>query len=78
MKRSLSKPTSESQPLFQQEVYTPLQQRSQDTQRAILDAALDLFTTQGYEGTSVAQIAKAAGCSVGACYRRFKNKEASA
>lgn len=31
------------------------------TKKAILDKALDLFSVQGYEATSIAQIANAVG-----------------
>ena len=33
------------------------------TKKAILDKALDLFSVQGYEATSIAQIANAVGIS---------------
>ena len=32
-----------------------------NTKQEILDASLDLFSTQGYEATSVSQIAEAVG-----------------
>src|SRR4051812_1586583 len=44
------------------------------TRRAILAAAIDLFTRQGYAATSVAAIAKAAGVSDRAVYLAFENK----
>lgn len=42
----------------------------------LLTAAGELFVAQGYEGTSLQQIVKAAGTSVGNCYFYFPNKEA--
>ena len=34
------------------------------TKKAILDKALDLFSVQGYEATSIAQIANAVGIRI--------------
>ncbi len=44
--------------------------------RAILDAALDLFARHGFEGTSMRDVAEAAGFSVGHLYNLIGNKEA--
>jgi AcrR family transcriptional regulator len=52
------------------------QTRSQKTQAALLDAAETLFAEQGVEHTSVAAIARQAGCSVGAVYHHFRDKKA--
>ena len=41
----------------------------------ILDAALDRFATQGYDATSVQDLAGGAGVSVGTVYRYFPSKE---
>lgn len=41
-----------------------------------LDAAFHLFTEKGYDGTTIADIAKRAGVSAGAVYRRFPDKDA--
>jgi TetR/AcrR family transcriptional regulator, cholesterol catabolism regulator len=43
-------------------------------QAAILDAARDLFSRQGYHKTSMPEIAKAAGASVGLIYYHFAKK----
>ncbi|NMM46971.1 TetR/AcrR family transcriptional regulator [Marinigracilibium pacificum] len=43
--------------------------------KRILFAALELFATQGYDGTSVSQIARAAGISKGLTYVYFDSKE---
>ncbi len=52
--------------------------RSQDLQRLVLDTALTLFTEKGYFNTSVHDIQKQAGVSIGSIYHYFKNKEAIA
>ncbi|MBI5027205.1 MAG: TetR/AcrR family transcriptional regulator [Nitrospirae bacterium] len=41
----------------------------------ILKVALDLFSTKGYAGTKMIEIASRVGMSVGALYLRFKSKE---
>lgn len=47
------------------------------TRERILDAAMELFGRQGYKGTSVVQIERAAGLSPGAggIYHHFRTKE---
>lgn len=45
------------------------------TARAILDAATLLFSEQGYDGTSVAEIAKMAGVASGTVIYQYKSKE---
>ena len=52
------------------------QTRSQKTQEALLDAAEELFSEQGADATSVADVARRAGCSVGAVYHHFRDKKA--
>ena len=42
--------------------------------KAILDAAGAIFAKQGYEETTIAQIASAAGVAVGTVYLYFHNK----
>ncbi len=44
------------------------------TRAAILAAARDLFITQGYNGTSMRQIAQRAGIALGASYNHFGSK----
>jgi len=53
-----------------------MQQRSEETRAHILQAALDLFSKNGYDATSVAQICQAAGVSKGAFYHHFTSKHA--
>jgi AcrR family transcriptional regulator len=45
-----------------------------DKRRAIIEAAQDLFTTVGYENTTMAHVAGKAGVAVGTVYLYFKNK----
>ena len=45
------------------------------TREQILDVALHLFSTQGYDATSVRQISEALGLTKAALYYHFKNKE---
>lgn len=49
---------------------------AQPTRKRILDSALELFAERGYEGTSIAEIERAAGLSPGsgALYRHFASK----
>jgi TetR/AcrR family transcriptional regulator, fatty acid metabolism regulator protein len=49
-------------------------QRMQDRYDAILDAAKGAFADKGFEGTSIADIARTAGISDGLVYRYFRNK----
>lgn len=52
------------------------QSRSRETQARILAAAEQEFAEKGYDGARLADIAEAAGCSVGTVYFRFKDKSA--
>ncbi|MER2027366.1 MAG: TetR/AcrR family transcriptional regulator [Lachnospiraceae bacterium] len=45
------------------------------TKDRILDAALTLFAENGYNGTSVEQIAKAVGIKAPSLYKHYKSKE---
>ena len=46
-----------------------------DTRRRIQEVALELFTEQGYEGTSLREIAERLGVTKAALYYHFKSKE---
>lgn len=48
--------------------------RTEETQRNLLDAALELFIENGYAGTSIADIVERAGSSVGSLYHHFGDK----
>ena len=50
--------------------------KAQQTRQHILDTALRLFQAQGYEKTTMREIAAAADCSLGLAYRYFDSKEA--
>lgn len=54
---------------------TRLERRKARTRAAILDSARKLFMEQGFEATSIAQIAEAADSGVGTLYGYFSNKE---
>jgi AcrR family transcriptional regulator len=49
--------------------------RSEKSRAAILEAALNLFSSQGYRGTSIREIAQSAGVSTGNVYHHFPDKE---
>jgi AcrR family transcriptional regulator len=51
-------------------------EKSERSRAAILDAALRLFSKQGYRGTSIREIAGEAGISTGNVYHHFPDKEA--
>ena len=47
-----------------------------NTKQEILEVSLDLFSVQGFEATSVAQIATAVGIRKASLYSHFENKQA--
>jgi AcrR family transcriptional regulator len=55
-------------------VRTPHQDRSRKTLERLLDTAEALLQERGFDNVSVAEIAQAAGSSVGAFYARFRDK----
>ena len=55
---------------------SPTQDRARETVEAILEAAVDLFSSRGYARTSTNHIARRAGVSVGSLYQYFPNKDA--
>lgn len=60
-----------SSPLINQ----PKQARSRQTVTSILEAAAELFATQGYDHTTTSDIAARAGKPVGSIYTYFKDKQ---
>jgi len=52
----------------------PLQQRSRNTQRAIIEATERLMHSRPFDQLTIADIAEAAGVSVGNFYNRFPDK----
>lgn len=51
------------------------EEKAERSRRQVLNAALELFSHQGYRGTSVREIADAAGVSTGNVYHHFPDKE---
>lgn len=51
------------------------QSRSSDTRNRIVAAAQELFLNKGFDGTSVAEVCRAAGVSNGALFHQFPTKE---
>ncbi len=52
----------------------PARDDARDKRKAIIEAARTLFAKQGYEETTIAEIARAAGVGVGTVYLYFENK----
>lgn len=50
--------------------------RQEDTRQKILDKALELFATQGYNSVSVGEIAQAVGIKAPSLYNHFPGKQA--
>ncbi len=46
-----------------------------DTKQEILKIALELFSTQGYEGVTVADIAEAVGIKAASLYKHYQSKQ---
>jgi len=55
---------------------TPKQSRSRASMQRVYDSALRLFAEKGFDSTTPADIAKAAGVTTGSIYNRFLDKEA--
>jgi AcrR family transcriptional regulator len=53
-----------------------LAQKPEDKRAKLLDAALELFETRGFDGVAVPEIARAAGVATGTLYLYFKDKTA--
>ncbi len=50
--------------------------KQEDTKHKILDKALELFSTQGYDSVSVGEIAQAVGIKAPSLYNHFPSKQA--
>jgi TetR/AcrR family transcriptional repressor of multidrug resistance operon len=48
---------------------------SEEKRRALMEAAVDLFSTQGFQATPTQQISDRAGVSAGTLFRYFRTKE---
>src|SRR5436190_22729254 len=53
----------------------PGRPRSEQAEQAIIEATLDLFAEQGFEGVCVEAVAGRAGVGKATIYRRWPNKE---
>ena len=51
------------------------EQKKQQTRKAIIDAAVKLFTEKGFEQTSMDELGRAAGVGKSTIYGYFKAKE---
>lgn len=51
------------------------EEKKQSNKRAILDSAISLFNENGYEKTSISEIARKAGVGKGTVYSYFDNKK---
>lgn len=52
-----------------------MKEQIKDKRKAIMEAALKLFTERGFHGTSTAQISKEAGVATGTLFNYFPTKE---
>ena len=52
------------------------QARGRATRARLLEAAVELFTRRGYDGTSIGDVAERAGVGVGTVYHHFPDKRA--
>ena len=50
------------------------QSQKEATRQRVLDAARELFETHGYQGTTIREIARAAGVAVGSVFTTFASK----
>ena len=60
---------------MKREIRIPVQKRSIEKRKKIIDSALKLFNTKGYFNTSIAEIAKEADLAIGSIYAYFKDKK---
>src|SRR3954470_5791083 len=54
----------------------PQQERSRESERKLLKAAAEVLGQHGVDGTTIPRIARHAGLTPGAVYRRFRDKDA--
>lgn len=60
---------------MKREIRIPIQKRSIEKRKKIIDAALKMFNEKGYFSTNTAEIAKTAGLATGSLYSYFKDKK---
>jgi AcrR family transcriptional regulator len=66
--------TAATKPLARESA-APAPRRRGSLDAVLIDAAMDLFASYGYRGTSLSRIARAAGVTKGALYWHFSDKE---
>ncbi len=62
-------------PITNSNTVRPLKSKGMATRAAILDAAHEVFKDTGYYGSSISEISRRCGVSMGTFYHYFKNKE---
>jgi len=62
--------------MFKTEIAAKSTPKAELTERKILDAALDMFRTKGFEETTMRDVAVAAGVATGAAYYYYPSKDA--
>jgi AcrR family transcriptional regulator len=72
---STENPTETQQANTAKHAPKKVEKKSDATRAAILQAALDLFRSQGYDATTMRAIAAEAGVSLGSAYYYFESKE---
>ena len=60
---------------MKREIRIPVQKRSIEKRKKIIDAALQMFNEKGYFNTNTAEIAKRAELATGSLYSYFKDKK---
>jgi AcrR family transcriptional regulator len=58
-------------------IQTRAERRKRATEARLLDAALDVFCTRGYDGATTAEMARAADVAAGTFYLHFRDKRAA-
>lgn len=69
-------PTKKLVSSIQDKIRTPVQERSIQTKKQIIDASLKLFSEKGYHNTNTKEISALAGVATGCFYSYFKDKRA--
>ena len=58
-------------------IQTRAERRKRATEARLLDAALDVFCTRGYDGATTAEMARTADVAAGTFYLHFRDKRAA-
>lgn len=62
--------------MFKSKTIAKVSRKAEVTERKILDAALEMFRSKGFEETTIRDIATAAGVATGAAYYYYPSKDA--